>query len=198
MQNSSFSDRELAEQYRPTLPLILLIGLPGSGKTTIAHHFQTLNSGYLVISTDRIRAELFGDEAIQGAWSLIERSLQQKMHEAIAQIQQQQAIAVLYDATNAVRRDRRHFAAKARSIGFNHLTGLWIDTPLAVCLERNQQRLRQVPEPVILRMHRRLTGAPPSLSEGLDCLIRYPAIEALSGDRAIASSLSSLKLDNRN
>lgn len=181
-------DRTSGRSNRPILPLILLIGLPGSGKTTIAHHIQTLNSGYIVISTDRIRAELFGDEAIQGAWSLIERSLQQKMQQAIRQIQQQQAIAVLYDATNAVRRDRRHFSAKARSIGFNHLTGLWIDTPLALCLARNQQRSRQVPEPVILRMHRRLTGAPPSLGEGLDCLIRYPAIEALSEGRAIVPS----------
>ncbi|MBD2091691.1 AAA family ATPase [Microcoleus sp. FACHB-1515] len=197
MQNSNFSDRAAlrepyraaqSERYCPTLPLILLIGLPGSGKTTIAQHIQTLNSGYLVISTDRIRAELFGDEAIQGAWPLIERSLHQKMQQAIRQIQQQQAIAVLYDATNAVRRDRRRFLQQARSIGFNHLTGLWIDTPLDLCLQRNQQRSRQVPEPVILRMHRRLMGAPPSLAEGLDCLIRYPTIEALPCDRAIAPS----------
>lgn len=171
-----------------TFPLILLIGLPGSGKTTLAGQIQSIDSGYIIISTDCIRAELFGDEAIQGAWPLIERSLQQKMQQAIEQIRQQQAIAVLYDATNAVRRDRRRFLEQARSIGFNHLTGLWIDTPLPLCLERNQQRLRQVPEPVILRMHRRLTGAPPSLGEGLDCLIRYPAIEALSEGRAIAPS----------
>jgi len=160
----------------PTLPLILLIGLPGSGKTTLAQRIQASSSGYLIISTDRIRAQLFGDEAIQGSWLLIWRQVQQQMQQAIAQIHEQKSIAVLYDATNVVRRDRRQLLVQLRSIGFNHLTGLWVDTPLPLCLERNQQRLRQVPEAVILRMHRRLTGAPPSLAEGLDCLIRYPIL----------------------
>jgi predicted kinase len=40
-------------------------------------------------------------------------------------------------------------------------------------LARNRRRERLVPEDVILRMHRQLRDAPPTLPEGLDCLIDY-------------------------
>jgi predicted kinase len=154
--------------------LIMLIGLPGSGKSTLARQLQATLPGYILISTDAIRAALFGDEAIQGSWLLVWREVQRQFHQAVQQIQSGQAQAAIYDATNVVRRDRRQVLTQARSIGFTHITGVWLDPPLAVCLERNQKRDRQVPEAVIQRMHRRLVGAPPSLLEQLDCLVRYP------------------------
>lgn len=155
------------------IPLILLIGLPGSGKSTFAKHLADSNDGWNIVSTDAIRANLFGDEAIQGAWWSIHQAIEQQLQTSVRQIVEQQRGGTVYDATNAVRRNRRAFISLAHRMGFTHLTGLWVDTPLEVCLLRNRRRDRHVPEPVIERMHRCLTGAPPSLSEGLSSLMRY-------------------------
>jgi predicted kinase len=88
----------------------------------------------------------------------------------------QQAISTtnqaIFDATNAQRRHRREVIALARELGFTHITVIWVDTPVWLCLARNKRRSRQVPEEIILRMHRQLRDAPPSLEEGLDNLIR--------------------------
>ncbi len=154
--------------------LVLFIGIPGSGKSTLAQQLMTVRPGFVWISTDRIRAQLFGDEAIQGSWVQIWNEVQRQLRESLRQIHQGDAQGVLYDATNVVRRERRQVLASFRQIGFQHITGWWIDVPLSVCLQRNQQRDRQVPDDIIQRMHRRLMGAPPSLQEDIDCLIRYP------------------------
>jgi predicted kinase len=155
----------------PDLPLTLMIGLPGSGKSTLAAQLAQ-ETPQLVISTDQIREQLFGDESIQGDWHLIQREVQRQFRQAIGAILQGKLQGAIYDATNVRRRDRRRFLLQIRAIGFTHITGLWLDTPLALCLERNQNRSRQVPPEVILRMHRQLAGAPPSLEEGFDRLIQ--------------------------
>lgn len=154
---------------QPRVALVFLIGIPGSGKSTWAADFRQ-TCPCLLISTDQIRAELFGDAAIQGDWRLVWAVVQQRFQQAVQQIQAGQIELALYDATNVKRRYRRDLIQVARSSGFNHITGVWLNPPLAVCLERNRNRSRQVPEPVIDRMHRQLWGAPPRLREGMDRL----------------------------
>lgn len=154
--------------------LLLMIGLPGSGKSTLAQKIcwqQNPETPCVLISTDAIRSQVFGDEATQGSWLKIWLEVRRQFQEAVSKIVQGQATLAIYDATNAVRKQRRQAIALARKVGFSEITGLWMNTPLPICLERNRSRDRQVPEAVILRMHRRLEGAPPSLSEGLDRLI---------------------------
>jgi predicted kinase len=156
--------------------LVVLIGVPGSGKSTVAAQFQSL--GYPVISTDQIRAELFGDAAIQGDWPLIWQQVEQRFRQASQQSQRanrqanQQTLAV-YDATNARRRGRREVIRLAHQTGFRLVLGFWLNPPLAICLERNRQRPRFVPEAVIRRMHQQIRSSPPRLSEGLDLLVHY-------------------------
>jgi predicted kinase len=162
--------------------LLLLIGLPGSGKSTLAKQLMAKCPQMQLISTDAIRGQLFGDEGIQGPWVLIEREIQRQLRLAIASDK-----TAIYDATNAQRRHRRQVIASTRDLGFTHITGIWVNTPVWLCLARNKRRLslplklpeafpqgsRQVPEEIIFRMHRQLRDAPPSLEEGLDCLIRF-------------------------
>ncbi len=157
----------------PIIKLVLLIGIPGSGKSSLAQQIVAASRGHLLISTDAIRGQLFGDEAIQGSWVLIGQELQRQLHQAVGAICQNSATEAIFDATNAVRQYRRAAIALARDTGFTHITGLWLDTPVWLCLHRNRQRQRQVPDDVILRMHRQLRQDPPSLADGLDCLIRY-------------------------
>lgn len=168
-------DRPLPLDLPPLKPLstrlILLIGLPGSGKSTVAAKLLQARSQMRLISTDAIRSHLFGDDAMQGHWLQVWREVCKQFQQAVQQIADGHASEAIYDATNAVRRDRRRAIALARAYGFTNIIGIWLNTPLEVCLQRNRQRDRRVPEAVILRMHRCLMGAQPSVSDGCDRLI---------------------------
>jgi dephospho-CoA kinase len=50
-----------------------LIGVPGSGKSTFSAEFAKLGN-YRIVSTDAIRASLYGDATIQGEWVEVETS----------------------------------------------------------------------------------------------------------------------------
>ncbi|MGB3293683.1 MAG: AAA family ATPase [Phormidesmis sp.] len=149
-------------------PLLVMIGLPGSGKSTWAARFVSHSPGYRMIATDDVRAQLYGDAAVQGEWMSIWRVVLQQLQASYRAIAQGQAAGVIYDATNVRRRHRREFIQAAQGLGFQPLTGIWVDTPLAVCLARNLRRSRQVPPEIIAKMSRQLTAAPPTVAEGLD------------------------------
>lgn len=165
--------------------LILLIGIPGSGKSTLAQQIVAENRGHLLISTDAIRGKLFGDESIQGPWVLIWHELQQQFQQAVGAISPAPASMAIYDATNASRSHRIEAVSLARDTGFTYITGLWLNTPVWLCLHYNRHRRRQVPDDVILRMHRQLRDAPPCIADGLDRLIRIAPGE-ISTEIAIA------------
>ncbi|MEB3342669.1 AAA family ATPase [Okeania sp.] len=143
--------------------LIILIGLPASGKSTLARKIVSRYPQCQLISTDAIRAQLFGDETIQGLWLKVWQEVQQQFHQAV-----NQTSLAIYDATNTQRRGRREVIDQARETGFSQIIGLWVDKSLQLCLERNKQRQRQVPEEVIMKMSRQLIDVPPSCAEGFD------------------------------
>ncbi|BAT53320.1 hypothetical protein NOS3756_22790 [Nostoc sp. NIES-3756] len=147
---------------------MLLIGLPGSGKSTLAKQLITECPQMQLVSTDAIRGQLFGSEAVQGSWLLIWQEIERQLQQSMMADR-----AVLFDATNAQRQHRRELINLARNLGFTHITGIWLRTPVWLCLARNKKRQRQVPEDVILRMHRQLRNAPPTVEEGLDCIVEY-------------------------
>lgn len=118
---------------------------------------------------------------MQGSWLKVWNAVGQEFRETVCLIQQGEVKEAIYDATNVVRKSRRDAIALARASGFTHLTGIWLNQPLAVCLQRNQQRDRQVPDLIIERMNRRLWGAPPTIEEGFDCLIELRTGFSLSG-----------------
>jgi predicted kinase len=166
-----FSPSCLELRTQSAIGLILLIGLPGSGKSTLAARLQRQSDQRQLISTDAIRAHLFGDEAIQGPWLQVWREVGCQFRSSVQQILSGQMAEAIYDATNVVRKQRRQAIALARRSGFTHITGIWLNPALEVCLARNHQRDRQVPEAVILQMHRRLWGAPPAIADGFEVLI---------------------------
>ena len=55
--------------------IIMLIGAPASGKSTAAENISRRENNAVILSTDKIRAALYGDESIQGNWSDIEAIL---------------------------------------------------------------------------------------------------------------------------
>ena len=154
----------------PAAPLRchLLIGPPASGKTTLARTLAPLLTApgeppALVLSTDAIRAEVFGDAAVQGPWIDIQQRLQQRLIEAVAA-----GIPVIIDATHARRPWRLALTQALLLPAPVEWIGWWLYTPLPTCLEWNRLRERQVPEAVVQEMAAALADPHfgPSRAEG--------------------------------
>jgi predicted kinase len=153
----------------PSAPLRchLLIGPPASGKTTLAGVLAEL-TGALVLSTDVVRDELFGDAAVQGPWRDIEGQLHQRIRESVAA-----GVPVIVDATHA-RRPWRLAITQALALPAPvEWIGWWLYTPLSTCLQWNQTRKRLVPEPVIREMAAALADPVfgPSRAEGMASVV---------------------------
>ncbi|MFO0213634.1 MAG: AAA family ATPase, partial [Pseudanabaena sp.] len=108
----------------------------------------------------------YGSADMQGDWSEIWAQVQQEFANA-AKSQQ----SVIYDATNYKREYRKNIISLAKDYGFRPITGVWLNVPLWICLSRNDHRDRQVPDDIIIEMHRMLSYSPPSLSEGFDRIL---------------------------
>jgi predicted kinase len=154
---------------------IILIGVPGSGKSTLVKELakEFLRSQRSepiiptqVVSPDQIRERLYGSASEQGQWREIWSQVQQEFAQA-ANSQH----SLIYDATNYKLQDRQEVIALARSYGFKPITGLWLNVPLWICLNRNQARDRHVPEDIIVEMYRCLAFHPPTLQDGFDRLM---------------------------
>ena len=158
------------------VPIVMLIGLPGSGKSSLVAQ-AARDRRVRAISTDAIRAQLYGDAAIQGHWLQVWAVVEAQWRETAAQIRAGDRSLAIYDATNTARKKRRNTIAAMKAAGFNQIMGLFLDIPLALCLDRNDCRSRVVPTDVILAMHRQLVGAPPAATEGFVCLERAIASE---------------------
>ena len=139
--------------------LIVLGGLPASGKSTYAE--MLVGSGiFQRVCPDLIRKAFYGDENIQGDGKRVFETAFHDMKEYGCLGEN-----VVFDATN-INADRRKALVKEMRPYFDIIIFKWFDIATAVCLERNRQRERQVPEDVIWRMAR--TATVPTMEEGFD------------------------------
>ena len=152
----------------PALRCHLLIGQPASGKTTLAKALAPLLSApgeppAQVLSTDAIRAEVFGDAAVQGPWLDIQQRLHQRIQECVAA-----GIPVIVDATQARRAWRLEITQALPLPAPVEWIGWWLYTDLPTSLEWNSRRERAVPVPVIQEMAAALADPHfgPSRAEG--------------------------------
>ncbi len=156
--------------------VVIGIGVPGSGKT----HFLTRlaeKSGAYYLSSDDLRAELFGDAGHQGDMQLLWEQYYWRLEQALETDQ-----SIICDVKNAKLRDRRtmtHFCRSDRRT----VLGLYFKTGLYLCLERNAQRERQVPEGAIRRMAGWLAERPPRRSDGFSELLELTGDDAGEYDK---------------
>ena len=128
----------------PAASLVLLIGASGSGKSTFAsRHFDA----DAVVSSDRLRGVLAGDEADQEATEAAFGWLHAWLDARLAA----GALAVV-DATNVEWMRRSELISFARHHG-RSVVAIVLDVPLELCLARNASRQRTVRAAIIRRQH---------------------------------------------
>ena len=142
---------------RPSL--ILLCGIPGSGKTTYAEKYIKKHFNTVHLSSDKIRAELWGNEVTQGDNDEVFSLMQSRAIEALNNGQN-----VVYDATNITRKDRAYIISLCPK--FVKIECHIIFTPIETCIERDAARKRTVGKDVIDRMLKKFQA--PYYDEGID------------------------------
>lgn len=131
---------------RPTI--ILLIGPPGSGKSTYAQKYIKKYSNTIHLSSDKIREELWGNEATQGDNNEVFSLMQSRAIEALNNGQ-----SVVYDSTNMTRKDRSYIISICPKFAKIEAHIIW--APIETCIERDATRERTVGKEVIDRMLKR-------------------------------------------
>lgn len=140
--------------------LIILVGIPGSGKTTYANKYiEKVNLFAVHLSSDLIRKELWGDESIQGDNNEVFSLMQSRAIEAL-----NNGKDVLYDATNMTRKDRSYIISLCPKFAQIEAHIIW--APIETCIERDAARERTVGKKVIDKMLKRFEA--PYFDEGID------------------------------
>ena len=132
------------------LKVWLMVGAPGSGKSTYGKKMVADNPNLLRFCPDEFRAMFGTGEGDQSVSAKAFEATRNAMRDAL-----KEGKNVLIDATNMSRKSRKDFVSIARSY-FAHITAVVFLEDKSTLLERNKIRGenggRNVPEEVIDRM----------------------------------------------
>lgn len=155
--------------------LILLIGIPGSGKSFYTKKYdydRIFKHNTTILSSDEIRKQLYGDENDQ---THNEEVFQYIKDTSVEKLEKGQRVII--DATNLSRKARQSITdyvdQKLSFYEYGFIKFVVVATPYYQCLENNRKRSRQVPENVIERMYKQFEF--PTLSEAVhEIEVVYP------------------------
>jgi len=122
--------------------LIVLVGLAGSGKSTVAQELMAGRDDIDLHSSDAIREEILGEVNNQDKNGDVFEIMEKRTKESL-----KAGRHVIYDATNINRKKRKHLLTQIPK-GVEKIA-LYIATPIDEVLRRNAERERVVPEWVI-------------------------------------------------
>lgn len=142
--------------------LIMMCGISGSGKSTIAMRYALTRSA-IIYSSDGIREEIYGDENCQKNPGRVFDILHQRVIKALSQ-----GYDVVYDATNLSCKRRMNFLKTIAHIDCKKTCVVVVTTPEDI-EERMKYRERKVPMDVV---HRQLCQFQcPNYYEGWDKIV---------------------------
>ena len=176
--------------------LIVLCGLPGSGKSSYAEQLVNINNTFtsdeeiVIHSSDAIRKELFGDAGSQEDNGRVFELMHKRTREDL-----KAGKTVIYDATNITRKARKSAIACAHPTNDTvecHV--IWAEPE--ECIRRDSLRDRKVGRAVIDKMLRRWQS--PWKDEGFDTvevMLHQPEFDQV---RYVASQASDLHIPHDN
>ena len=129
--------------------IIVMMGLPGSGKSTIAKKLKESMEKVVLLSSDDIREEMFGDRQDVEHHGEVFEELHKRAKEAL-----KQGIDVIYDATNINSKRRIGFLRQLPKGVTKEL--YFVNQNIVVAKERDKKREFSVGEEVIDRMYKGL------------------------------------------
>lgn len=139
------------------LTAYIMVGTPGSGKTTYANELAESENA-IVISGDDIRSQLYGDAGIQGDWAEIWDEIDTRVSEACG-------MSVILDGTHCRADYRAEAITLLRSYGYDKVEAIVMDATLATCVARNFKRERNVPDYIVKQMHSDLQQSLPTITD---------------------------------
>ena len=142
--------------------LIIMVGLPGSGKSTRAKELAALEKSCEILSSDAIRKELSGSEQDQTQNDEVFRLLYQRVNEFLSE-----GKSVIIDATNTTLKSRRRILSECKIPCYKEIQ--LVMTPIEECISRDVSRERSVGEEVIYKFERSFQC--PQYFEGFDAII---------------------------
>ena len=157
------------EKPKAKSKLILMVGIPGSGKTTLSK--RVVDKGFHYMNADSIRLELYGDEKTQGDPSEVFSIFFARLEEAM-----KIGKSIVIDNTNINAKQRKPILERAQQFGYEDVQLWFLDVPLEICLERNRNRDRAVEDEIVRNMYNSInSGGRPKRTEGKVIVIRPSA-----------------------
>ena len=126
---------------KPTLRV--MVGLSGSGKSSVAKEIAENNSNTIIVSSDNIREDLTGKVEDQSKNEEVFKVFHKRIREAL-----ENNINVIADATNITMRSRRAIIENVKGIECHKIVYL-IPKPFRQCKIDNLNRQHPVPEEIL-------------------------------------------------
>lgn len=129
--------------------IIMMKGIPGSGKSTWAKEYVLANPNTVRVNNDELAEMMFNNDFPEKArYKFVEQVREEIILEAL-----EQGFDVLIDNTNLPAKWRTRYSDLAVAHGYKFEVIDFTSMPLQVCIERNKKRERTIPEKVIVDMY---------------------------------------------
>ena len=140
--------------------LILMCGIPASGKSTLAYNLSLYLDKAPIVSMDGIREEWFGTRKCQDkGWEVYSQSLDDVIwYFSTYDI-------VIYDATNRSKKARKQIVEDIQTYIDCDVYCIFMNTPIDIALDRNANRDESIQVPATVIHHMYDTLEPPTEKE---------------------------------